>query len=315
MSEVAGTAVVTGARGFVGRHLCMHLLAAGSRVRVLDRDADAVSGCEPLPAGLALESDTSAWVEALTGVDYVYHLAGIAHRQADEALLRAVNEESPVRLFQAAQAADVSAFVWLSSIKALGATSREPFTEVSPPAPVDVYGASKARGEARLLAVRDTAATRLAVVRPPLVYGPGVKANFLSLLGLARLAALGVPLLLGAATAPRSLVGVANLCDLLLRLRATGSGILHVRDARDLGVAELVAMLARPAGQPVRLWRVADQTMGRWLRLVRREDIFERLFSPLQLDQQATCAQLDWQPPHASERLLAETMAWFRQRR
>lgn len=311
------TALVTGAGGFIGQHLCRTLVAGQWRVLALTRaPAMLPAGVEAVSVQLDLDSSNRLWVDALTGVDCVYHLAGVAHRRGGADELAQINVEAPVRLFQASMTAGVGRFVWLSSIKVLGDVSARPLKESDPYAPADAYGQSKVDGERRLLDLAGVSRgdapaghTGLVILRPPLVYGAGVKANFRSLLRLADLARRGVPLPLGGAQAPRSLVGVKNLCDCLLRCAAVGTGVLHVADARDFSVAELVRILAPDA----RLWKVTPGVMGALLGALGRSAIQQRLFEPLQVDQAASNLALGWQPPHPSEELLQETMTWYLQ--
>jgi len=303
--------VVTGAGGFIGSHLVLRLLGGGWRVKVLARDAATLGADAALEPGLGLESSEDRWAGALEGADVVFHLAAIAHRRASAELLALVNERSPARLCDAAARAGVGRFVWLSSIKVLGEQSAEPLREDSPRAPADAYGASKAAGEAHLLA-RAGGDTAVAVVRPPLVYGPGVKANFRLLLALARLAGRGLPLPLGDATALRSLLGVANLCDFLMRVAVRGEGVLHVADPEDLSVAELLRVLT---GNPdLRLPVIARRRMRTILTALGRGGDYVRLFEPLRLDSRATRDALGWEPPESGRRLLKETMAWYLKR-
>jgi UDP-glucose 4-epimerase len=310
------TALVTGAAGFIGRHLLRRLTGAGFHVKVLARDAARLDAatlrCEALPAELTLTSETARWQAALAGVAVCYHLAGIAHRAASREQLRSVNEEATLRLAGAAAQASVDQFVMLSSVKVLGDVSDAPLAETAAYAPADAYGESKMRAEQRLLSLGLGA--RLSIVRPPLVYGPGVKANFLALLKLADLAGRGLPLPLGAARAPRSFLGAANLCDFLLELagRDDAGGILHVADAQNLCVAEILELLND--GRRLRLWRVPAEIMSSLLRAAGRGAVYQRLFEPLELDSAATRARLGWAPPFTGGELLRETMAWYRQR-
>jgi len=301
-------ALVTGAAGFVGRHLVSRLRSDGVRVRVLARDASRLAGVEMLNEAFTLESTEDDWAVALEGVDLVYHLAGIAHRRAKAEELAAVNEHSPARLYRAAGRAGVGAFVWLSTVKVLGEVSAEPLTEDSVVVPEDAYAASKAAGEARLLALTG-ASTRLAIVRPPLVYGPGVKANFLHLLALARLATRGIPLPLGNATALRSMVGVTNLCDFLTRVGAVGEGVLHVADADDLSVVDVLTRLVGVAR--LKLLDVPASWMRSLLAAVGRRGVYTRLFEPLRLGSRASREALAWQPPAPTGALLDETFEWY----
>lgn len=302
--------MVTGAGGFIGTHLCQALIEEDWHVAVITRGA-APPGCERLPVTLAATDGELA--QALAGADVVFHLAGMAHDRvsgaAEEELLR-VNAEGAARVLAAAEAGGVPGLVWLSSIKVLGETSRQPLRPEDAYRAEDAYARSKVAGE-RALLDRD-GATRTAIVRPPLVYGPGVAGNFLSLL---RWVASGVPLPLGAALAPRSMVGVDNLCSLLLRLAAEGSGVFHVADPRDRSVAELIRAVAASLGVADRSWRVSPGLLSMLAASIGQRARYTRLFEPLQVDQSETYKRLGWQPPHDQEQQLEATLRWFRDRR
>jgi UDP-glucose 4-epimerase len=198
----------------------------------------------------------------------------------------------------------------LSSIKVLGEVSARPLTVDAPYAPADAYGRSKMEAEKALLDAARVGGTELAIVRPPLVYGPGVKANFLMLLRLVRLNRLGLPLPLGDARAPRSFVGVRNLVDLIAALATRGSGVFHVSDPEDLSVVDLFARLGGRSGLMIRVPGAAMRRMARW---TGQQAIYLRLFESLQLDQSATRATLGWQPPLGVGQQLEETMTWYLQ--
>ncbi len=303
-------AVVTGAGGFIGTHLCRALRHEGWEVAVITR-AHALPGCERLPVTLA-----SADVElsrALGGAQVVFHLAGLAHGRASGAAedeLHRVNVESSARLLAASEAAGVPAMIWLSSIKVLGDTSERPLRPEDAYRAGDAYARSQVEGERALLDREGF--TRAAIVRPPLVYGPGVAGNFAS---LARWVGSGVPLPLGAASAPRSMVGVDNLCSLMLRLAEEGSGVFHVADARDRSVAQLIRAMAVLLGVPDRSWRVSPRLLAAVASALGQRARYTRLFEPLQVDQSMTRERLGWQPPHDPDQQLKETMRWFRERR
>jgi UDP-glucose 4-epimerase len=249
-------------------------------------------------------------MDACTGLDVVFYLAAVAHERvarADAAQLRQVNVDTPIRWLRSADQAGAARFVWLSSIKALGDVSREPLRVDAPYRPGDAYGRSKAEAEQALLSM-SLARTSLAVVRPPLVYGPGVSGNFASLL---RWSLSGLPLPFEGAAAPRSMVGVGNLCDLLIRLGAGGEGIYHVADERDWTVAELIAEIRRLADLPPRLFTVPASVLRVMAAAVGRSGVYERLFEPLRVDQSETRTRLGWEPRWSATEQLKETVTWF----
>ncbi len=301
--------LVTGAGGFVGGHLCRHLRARGVDVRTTASRRGAAS------SGPVLEDHENALVQALRGVNSVYFLAGIAHEAAagsDSELMHRINVEAPLRWLRAAERAGVRRFIWLSSIKVLGDTSHRPLEPEDAYRPGDPYACSKVAAERYLLA-EPLATTGLAVVRPPLVYGPGVRGNFAALLGLADTA---WPLPTGRAVAPRSLVAVDNLCDLLIRLGgAADTGLFHVADAEDLTVSGLVADLRRLLGQRAPQLPVPPTMMRQVLRALGRGGTHSRLFEPLQVSTAATRSRLDWSPPQPPSAALEETVTWWRMSR
>ncbi|MBM4200355.1 MAG: NAD-dependent epimerase/dehydratase family protein, partial [Gammaproteobacteria bacterium] len=243
--------LVTGASGFVGRALCLKLAAEGLRVRAaLRRAAATPDRCERVLIG-DVGPDTD-WSAALAGVDTVVHLAARVHMMDDTAndpleAFRHVNVLGSERLAGAAARAGVRRLVFVSSIKAMGERTApdRPFSEVDTPRPADPYGRSKWEAEQSLAAIAARTDIELAIVRPPLVYGPAVRANFLSLM---ELIALGLPLPLGQLENRRSLVYLHNLCDALYRCtvdpRASGQLFL-VADDKALSTPELIRDMAR----------------------------------------------------------------------
>lgn len=302
------TAIVTGAGGFIGRHLTAHLLRRGWQVKV-------ISG-GPAPAGahkvaVTLDDPESALAAALAGANAVFHLAGIAHERvagSGGGELHRVNAELPRRVLAAADQAGVGGLVALSSIKVLGDISHRPLRPDDPYRPEDAYAASKVAGEQNLMQFA-AAGTRVAIVRPPLVYGPGVGGNFLTLL---RWADRAMPLPLAGAGAPRSMVAVDQLCELLVRLGERGSGIFHVADAVDRTVAELFGRLAALLGRPDRSWRLPSGAVRAVAAALGQSGRYTRLFEPLQVDQSGTMQQLCWHPADGEAQLEA-TVSWYRQ--
>jgi nucleoside-diphosphate-sugar epimerase len=251
-----------------------------------------------------------ALVRRLGGIDVLVHLAGIAHRKASPQMLERINVDWPAHLYEAAAEAGVADFVFLSSIKVLGDVSEQPLVESDGYAPRDDYARSKTNAEIRLTALAESAGRpRLVVIRSPLVYGPGVRANFRALLALADWGRRGLPLPLGGARAPRSLIGVRNLCDAVLT--ATGQeGIIHAADGEDVCVAELLRAL-----EARRLISVPAGIMRAVLDLAGRHALFERLYCPLQVDTGRLRSVLGWTPPFSLGEQLEETAQWFRRSR
>ena len=190
--------LVTGATGFVGRFLCDHLLAKGFSVRgnILKSETTSslVCGVEPVMVE-SLGADTP-WSQALSGVDTIIHLAARVHIMEDLASdplteFRLVNVEGTVRLAREAAKAGVSRLVFISSIKVNGEESVIPYTADAPPNPTDPYGISKWEAEQALRKIEAETGLEVVVVRPTLVYGPGVKANFLNMM---KIISRGIPL-------------------------------------------------------------------------------------------------------------------------
>ena len=299
--------LLTGASGFIGGHLLPLLKSSGFSVLTLARD-----GVGGATLDLAADSPEEAWTAALAGVDAVIHLAAIAHQASEPDLeaLTAVNVHWPVRLFKAASKAGVHDFVFLSSIKVFGDRSLRPFRVEDPYAPDDNYGESKVHAEQALLAAKgENAHIRLAIVRPPLVYGPGVKANFRTLLAWAARGCRGLPLPFGAARAPRSLVSVQNLTEAVIASLGH-NGIFHCADADDLPVVDLFRALG------VRRWLLLPVPAGVMRLLLKwggHEGNYQRLYESLQLDTSESTRVLGWSPRHRSDQSLAQTMNWWRQ--
>jgi nucleoside-diphosphate-sugar epimerase len=305
-------ALVTGANGFVGRELVAELVRRGHAVRA------AVRRMGPLPAGAEMIevgdlSESTDWRGALRGVDTVFHLAARVHARSlpqDEAECERVNVVATTALARAAIDAGARRFVFVSSVKVMGETSAgRPFVETDPPGPHDAYGRSKLAAEHALaLLARDFGVT---IVRPPLVYGPGVRANFLSLL---RLADSAWPLPLASATACRSLVFVGNLVNALIACATvphSTPATYFVADGNDLSVAELVTLLRSALGVPAKLWNLPAGLAGALASVIGRGDIAQRLFAPLQVDSSRIRRELNWSPPFDPREALVATARWF----
>ena len=294
-------AAVSGASGFIGTALVPALAAHGMAVRP-----------DSHPDGQRLPLTGQALAHWLRGVDIVYHLAGIAHEKAAhsrQADFMAVNRDLTLDLYHASAAAGVAAFVWLSSIKALGETAAAPLGVDAPRAPQGHYARSKAQAELGLLRANQAGGPRLTIVRPPLVYGPGVKGNFARLL---KLCASPWPLPLADARCPRALLGLDNLVDLLIRLarNANPPTLIHVRDDEEWPTTDLVRELRRLAGRPNRQFSVPVGAVRLMARPLGLAAMASRLFDPLRIDVGPSMRALDWHPPHSTRELLEKTWRW-----
>jgi nucleoside-diphosphate-sugar epimerase len=296
--------LVTGASGFVGGAVAARLAADGIQARAAVRRPDA-----PIPAGTEriqvadLTADTD-WSSATRGVDVVVHAAARVHVMRDRAAdplteFRRANVAGTLALARQAAASGVARFVFLSSIKVNGeeTTRGRPYTADDPPAPVDPYGVSKHEAEQGLRALADDTGMEVVIIRPVLVYGPGVKGNFKTMLQLVR---SGMPLPLAAVKNSRSLVAVENLVDLIVHLLehpAAANRVLLVSDGEDLSTPDLLRRAAAAMGRPSRLVPVPTTLLLTLARMLGRRAVVQRLCGDLQVDVSATRALLDWTPP------------------
>lgn len=314
------TYLVSGATGFIGRALVPELERRGTRVVRLVRHAatSIANDGDTLAAGDDFQNVDSVWPEGFRP-DCVIHLAARVHVMRDRAedplaAFRAVNVDATLRLAEAAARAGAKRFVYISSIKALGEDSDagHPLRESDMPRPQDPYGVSKREAEVALLDLGARMGMEIVVLRPPLVYGPGVGANFLSLL---RAVAKGLPLPLGSASALRSLVSVDNLVSAIIVCSAhpaAAGEIFHVSDGRDVSVAELVTMIGEALGRRARLVAIPTFILQVLGRLTGKNEAVRRLVEPLRLDVNKLQTKLGWTPQLSVETALTRTAAWYR---
>jgi len=303
---------VTGANGFVGQHLCSHLSREGHQPRLIQRRF--AQGTFQIP-GIVSSTD---WSDALSGVDVVIHCASRVHVLHDQvadplAAYRAVNVAGTQRLAIQAAELGVKRLIFLSSIKVNGEGTRSgaSFNGLSPAAPLDPYGISKLEAEQALHQVSAQTGLEVVIVRPPLVYGPGVRANFLRLL---RLVQRQIPLPLGAVHNQRSLLYVGNLVSFLtacaLQPAAAGRTFL-IADAEPLSTPELVQQLALALKTKPRLLPVPPSLLSLLGRLSGKQAEFSRLTGSLVIDPSEAFQTLNWQPPFSTAEGLQITADWF----
>lgn len=289
--------LVTGGTGFVGRAVVKAVADHGDEVRLALRSVAADNSVESVLVGEI--HDRTDWAQALRGIDVVVHLAARVHvmRATPDGAVQfhRTNTEGTLRLADACVACGVRRLVFVSTIKVNGeGTLGRAFSADDEPATSDPYGISKRDAERGLFARRDL---EIVVVRPPLVYGPGVKGN---LARLCRLAAAGVPVPFGRVHNRRDLVGVDNLAHLLatcVRHPAAAGNVFLAADGAPLSTPELFALIARAMDRPLRLLPVPVSALRLLGRLAGRSDEVERLVGSLEIDISKTRSMLAWRPP------------------
>ena len=311
-----GPVLVTGANGFVGRALIRRLLADGRTVRAAVRRSLPPGASLPCPVSIVGEiGPETAWADALGGVDAVVHLAAAVHRfhaaagEADREYRR-VNVDGTRALAEACAQSGVRRFVLVSTVKVHGeSTHGHPVTEADPPAPEDPYGISKWEAEQALKQIAQDAGMESVVLRPPLIYGPGVRANFHALVEAVR---RGVPLPLGAVQNRRSIVFVENFVDAVDRCldceQAAGETFL-VDDGAPVSTSALIRALAESMGRSARLLPVPPAWLRTLGRLTGRSATVDRLLSDLEVDSSKLRRLCGWTPPFDLSAGLRETVA------
>ena len=311
------TVLVTGAYGFIGSALCRALVEAGHVPRAAVRRI-VPGGIGPETAiGVGAIDGNTDWTKALRGIECIVHLASPTDAQrgspADSlAEYRRVNVAGSRRLAQQAAAAGARRLVFMSTIKVNGErTAERAYTEDDAPRPEDAYGISKQEAEQALREVAQKTGLEFVVLRPPLVYGPGVKGNFLRLMNLV---ARGVPLPLGAINNRRSFIYTGNLAGAIINAldapQAAGRTYL-VSDGEDVSTPDLVRGLARALGVKARLLSLPVAALDLGATLAGKRAEFERLSGSLQVDSSRIRRELDWRPPFTLAQGLELTAKWY----
>jgi nucleoside-diphosphate-sugar epimerase len=308
--------VLTGASGFVGAAMVQRLKAEGLQVSAVYRSQPATQeeGMVSHVLDIGPEAD---WSNVLQRCDIVIHLAARVHVMKDTVAdplteFRRANLDSTINLARQAASAGVKRFVYLSSIKVNGeATTAAPFSASDRPAPQDPYGISKWESEQALHAISANSGMEVVIIRPPLVYGPGVKANFLALLGIVNRA---LPLPLGQVHNHRSMVYLGNLVDAIYHSaidpRAAGKTFL-VADGQDVSTPELIRMLAAAMGRPYRVFDFPVKLLRGLAALIGKSSSIDRLTQSLVVDSSEIRQQLHWSPPYTLDQGLQDTVDWY----
>lgn len=311
--------LVTGATGFIGKFLCRRLLVEGwivyGTLRPSEDPVSLVAGVQPViiePLG-----PETSWNKSLAGIDTVIHLAARVHIMADPSAdplneFRRVNVEGTLKLARDAVKAGVKRFIYISSIKVNGEETSTAYTQDSLPNPTDPYGISKWESEQGLRQISSETGLEVVIIRPPLAYGPGVKANFLQLM---RVVSRGVPLPFASIQNRRSFIFVENLVDALTRCathpKAAGQTYL-VSDGEDVSTAELIHRIAHALDKrallfpfPINFMRLAGKALG-------KSSALDRVFGSLVVDTSKIRSELGWRAPFTMDQGLRETAEWFK---
>ena len=310
-ASFASRVLVTGANGFVGRALVRRLTGAGFLVTQVPRS----TGQAATP-GLYSAGNYDDMAPLMSGHASLVHLAARVHVMNDAAhdplaAFRAANVILAENLARQAAASGVKRFVFISSIKVNGEATLpgRPFTEQDAAAPQDAYSISKMEAEQGLRQIAAQTGMELVIVRPPLVYGPGVRANFAALM---RAVERGVPLPLGSIDNRRSLVALDNLLDFIVTCihhPAAAHQNFLVSDGEDLSTPELIRRIARAVGRPARLLPVPLWVLRAGALVLGKQDKLQRLCGNLQLDISKARGLLGWQPPVTVEEGLRRALA------
>jgi nucleoside-diphosphate-sugar epimerase len=312
--------LVVGAAGFVGGHLVRRLAADGILVR-----AAVHRNRMNLPAGIEIAGNVNLessfdWTSAIQGCDAIVHLGARVHvmRETSANVLedyRRINVDGTLSLARQAAKAGVRRFVFLSSVKVCGESTGpgEAFVETTTPRPLDPYGVSKLEAERGLIELGRASGMQVVILRPPLIYGPGVRANFLSMM---RLLQCGLPLPFGGIDNRRSLIGVGNMVDLIctcLRHPAAADEVFLASDGRDLSTPELLRRLSEALDIKARLLPVRAGILEGVAALVGQRALAQRLCLSLCVDSRKVRERLNWYPPFGVDEELRRTARAFLQ--
>lgn len=312
------TVLLTGSTGFVGHSLLLRMATDGFRVVACSRTPISTLPVDAVNASITALDGTTDWKVALAGVEVLIHSAARVHVMHDTssdplAEFRKVNVEGTLNLARQAAAAGVRRFVFISSIKVNGEGTPMggPYLADAQPAPADAYGISKMEAEQGLRALAAETAMEVVIVRPVLVYGPGVKANFLSMM---RWLHKGVPLPFGAIHNHRSLVALDNLVDLIVTCidhPAAANQTFLVSDGEDLSTTELLRRMGVALGRPARLLPIPSWMLEAGAALLGKQALSQRLCGSLQVDISKTRELLNWTPPVSVDEALRKTAKHF----
>lgn len=304
--------LVTGANGFVGRCLCEALIDNGVEVSaVVRRPEKIIKGVELIVKNLSAKDD---FHEILNGIDAVIHLAGRAHVMKENTLdpyhaYHVANVEITKVLAEQAASCGVKRFIFLSSIKVNGeSTYSHPFSENDTPRPEDDYGKTKYEAEKVVNEIAKSSAMEVVIIRPPLVYGEGVKANFKNLIKISQ---LSIPIPLGAIHNKRSLVYIENLVGFIMTCLThpnAANQTFLVSDDDDVSTTQLMKHIKKASNKKTLLVPIPQSWLKVMFKVVGKQSLSNRLCNNLQVDISKAKAKLNWHPPYSVEYGIVKTV-------
>lgn len=308
MADLKSTVLVTGANGFVGKAVCEHLHGLGMDVRGAVR-GHLLAPYHVKAPSLSAEAD---WAAQLQQVDVVVHCAARVHVMSDTATdplaaFRAVNTEGTLNLARQAADAGVKRFIFISSIKVNGEQTEpgKPFDESVPSPQQDPYGRSKYDAEQGLMALAAETGMEVTIIRPPLIYGAGVKANFASMVKWVR---KGVPLPFAHLNNARSLLALPNLCDFIARAMghpAAVDQVFLVADPVAVSTSQLLVAIAEAEGVTCRLFYIPPWLIRGLGRCLGMDSKLQRIYGSLEMDTRKAQSRLQWSAPYSLSQTLS----------
>lgn len=309
--------LVTGADGFIGKYLCRRLIASGFNIRAAMRGPGSKNADKHDFVYIGNISGSTDWSQALYGVDIVIHLAGCAHIMNDPRgifleFLRETNVFGAEHLARMAVNAGVKRFIFISSVKVNGEGRPHPYTEEDIPSPQDVYGVSKWEAENLLTSIVSETGLEMVILRLPLVYGPGVKANFRSLI---KLASTGLPLPFKGINNRRSFIYLGNLVDAIITCivhpLAAGETFL-VSDVHDISTPDLIKIIAFAMNKKPLMFFLHPFILKALCKVVGRGEEIEKLTGTLLIDSSKIRNLLGWKPPFTIEEGIKKTLESYK---
>jgi nucleoside-diphosphate-sugar epimerase len=304
--------LVTGATGFIGNKLCQVLSMRGDAVVAVARKQVNID-TNITVINKVLSKDTD-WQDCLKDIDVVIHLAGRAHVMNDVSenpyqAYADINIDATKQLAEQAALSGVKRFIYLSSIKVNGERTKDiAFSETDSPQPEDDYGKTKYEAEKALNSIGKDTGMEVVIIRPPLVYGEGVKANFKSLIKLAQ---LNIPLPFGAIRNKRSLVYIENIIDFILLCThhpSAANQTFLISDDDDVSITRLIQEIKEASGKRSLLIPVPQSWLKFVLQLIGKSSLSDRLLGNLQVDMTKAKTLLDWKPPFTVEQGINKTI-------